>query len=277
MATDKQKRPAGKEGGRRQSRSGRSKRDGSAGGHQGRVMHCLLSTIFPSGARILGQDHIYTLGRDHDCDVVLPHHEVSRRHAKLRWFKGSFRLKDLDSANGTFLNGTRLEETGTLEEGARLELGPFRISYRQFPGDVSVILTKARDETEETVLTGAPEPDAAGTADDGDVFGGKFSGLELVEVCQFLCSSKKSGVITVNGAAANGEIELGYGSLVRAEAGSLTGVAAARELLTQDGGSFDFFGANPKLQQVKPLVDTMPFLTDLCQEQEDPLPDLERL
>lgn len=48
------------------------------------------------------------LGRDDDCDVILPSSTVSKKHAELRQSLGNWMLKDLGSANGTFINGTQV-------------------------------------------------------------------------------------------------------------------------------------------------------------------------
>jgi hypothetical protein len=45
------------------------------------------------------------LGRYHACDVVLSHMSVSRRHARLTFRDGNWVLRDLDSTNGTLVNG----------------------------------------------------------------------------------------------------------------------------------------------------------------------------
>ena len=50
-----------------------------------------------------------TLGRDADCGMVLPGHDVSRRHAEVR--AGPLpHLYDLGSRNGTWINGVRVDD-----------------------------------------------------------------------------------------------------------------------------------------------------------------------
>jgi pSer/pThr/pTyr-binding forkhead associated (FHA) protein len=51
----------------------------------------------------------FVMGTDSACDLVLPGPYVGRRHAEVRAEEGTFRLVDLQSKNGTFLNGTRVE------------------------------------------------------------------------------------------------------------------------------------------------------------------------
>ncbi|HMC23364.1 MAG TPA: FHA domain-containing serine/threonine-protein kinase [Thermoanaerobaculia bacterium] len=49
------------------------------------------------------------VGRDRSCGIVLAHPAVSRRHARITLSGSSCILEDLKSANGTFVNNTRVE------------------------------------------------------------------------------------------------------------------------------------------------------------------------
>lgn len=63
------------------------------------------------------------IGRASDTDVTLQDANVSRRHASIRRLEdGSLELRDLGSANGTFVNGERVE-THVLRGGEQLQLG----------------------------------------------------------------------------------------------------------------------------------------------------------
>ncbi|MGH9418361.1 MAG: protein kinase domain-containing protein, partial [Thermoanaerobaculia bacterium] len=50
------------------------------------------------------------VGRDRTCSVVLAHPAVSRRHARITMNGGSYTLEDLKSANGTYVNNTRIDK-----------------------------------------------------------------------------------------------------------------------------------------------------------------------
>jgi serine/threonine protein kinase len=50
------------------------------------------------------------VGRDRTCSVVLAHPAVSRRHARITMNGGSYTLEDLKSANGTYVNNTRVDK-----------------------------------------------------------------------------------------------------------------------------------------------------------------------
>ena len=48
----------------------------------------------------------YILGRSNDCQLFLTDNNVSRRHAELKFNGSAWVITDLDSANGTFVNGS---------------------------------------------------------------------------------------------------------------------------------------------------------------------------
>ena len=62
------------------------------------------------------------LGRDEDCDVVLPERLVSRHHAAIRCRDEGYLLEDLGSKNGTFLNGQAVTEPVILQDGDEIQI-----------------------------------------------------------------------------------------------------------------------------------------------------------
>ena len=64
-----------------------------------------------------------TIGRDDDCDIVIPDRQVSRFHAEVTLNEnGDFMLSDLKSKNGTTLNGELLLEKEKLKEGDEIKI-----------------------------------------------------------------------------------------------------------------------------------------------------------
>lgn len=51
------------------------------------------------------------LGRDSSCDITIPGTHLSRRHAELAVNEQSLLIRDLNSANGTYVNNRRITET----------------------------------------------------------------------------------------------------------------------------------------------------------------------
>ncbi len=61
--------------------------------------------------------------------VVLEHPRVSRRHAEVRVGDGKIFLRDLGSANGTFLNGERITSYREVQKGDRIDIGPYSFQF----------------------------------------------------------------------------------------------------------------------------------------------------
>jgi hypothetical protein len=71
-----------------------------------------------------------TVGRSSDCDVVVGEQTVSRYHAELRHGgDDGWTVRDLDSTNGTWLNGSRIREARVFR-GDVLRLGGLRMDLR---------------------------------------------------------------------------------------------------------------------------------------------------
>ena len=75
---------------------------------------------FPLG----GQENRIGRGAD-QCELVVPHPTVSRRHAKLSLAGEALQIEDLGSTNGTAVNGVVLRAGATmaLQAGSKLRLG----------------------------------------------------------------------------------------------------------------------------------------------------------
>lgn len=73
-----------------------------------------------------------SIGRAPSCDLVLADPKVSRRHALVQVQKQyQFWLMDLGSSNGTYVNGQRVTQPVLLRNLDQIELGPFRLLFRQ--------------------------------------------------------------------------------------------------------------------------------------------------
>jgi hypothetical protein len=97
--------------------------DGSAGHH--------LRIVRPRAAR----RHIpiafvpLTIGRSAPADLVLEGAEISRAHCRIEIIEGRISVTDLNSTNGTYVDGKRIGGTHPLERGAMIEIGPYVIEY----------------------------------------------------------------------------------------------------------------------------------------------------
>ena len=78
---------------------------------------------------------VTVIGRGTDTDVRLTDQSVSRRHAEIRVANGATMLNDLQSTNGTTVNGVTVT-TRALSDGDEIRLGETVLTYRA-PATVS--------------------------------------------------------------------------------------------------------------------------------------------
>ncbi len=65
---------------------------------------------------------VLTIGRDAECDIVVPHRQVSRFHARLSPSSEGVLLEDLASKNGTYCNGQLVTAPIYLQDGDSLQI-----------------------------------------------------------------------------------------------------------------------------------------------------------
>src|SRR6187402_2822564 len=68
-----------------------------------------------------------TIGRSRGATVVVDHEKVSRIHARFRRYGERLDLEDLESRNGTRVNGERIEGVRALAPGDEISIGPATI------------------------------------------------------------------------------------------------------------------------------------------------------
>jgi hypothetical protein len=86
-------------------------------------------TLELDGRRIPLTRAVTVLGRAADVDVPLDDAGVSRRHAEVHVADGRYRVVDLGSTNGTFVDGERVT-TGDLRDGSTITVGRSRLVFR---------------------------------------------------------------------------------------------------------------------------------------------------
>ncbi|HVC18810.1 MAG TPA: FHA domain-containing protein [Vicinamibacterales bacterium] len=91
----------------------------------------ILQTIEETGAPPhtfrLSAGAIKTIGRATRADFIVDRVTVSRLHCRLTADGDQMQVVDLDSTNGTFVNGARISQ-GTLAAGDRLRVGRVEFS-----------------------------------------------------------------------------------------------------------------------------------------------------
>jgi len=77
------------------------------------------------------------LGREGENDFLVPHASVSRQHCEVWLLEDSVVVRDLDSRNGTFVEGERVQEAALLA-GQTLRLGDVEMVLKEAPVKISV-------------------------------------------------------------------------------------------------------------------------------------------
>ncbi len=72
---------------------------------------------------------VTTIGRTNGNDFVISGRTVSRRHARLWFDNGRWYLEDLQSANGTFVNGNRIYQVVMLNDGDVINFGDEAVTF----------------------------------------------------------------------------------------------------------------------------------------------------
>lgn len=62
------------------------------------------------------------MGRESDCDIIIPLRQVSRHHARIRLSPTGTVVEDLHSKNGTYLNGRLVQDPMPLTDGDELQI-----------------------------------------------------------------------------------------------------------------------------------------------------------
>lgn len=74
------------------------------------------------------QEHYYIgdntyIGRDDSNDVVLKDRFISKKHARIIKDQGIYFIEDLNSANGIYLNGEKINEAIELKDKDLIDIG----------------------------------------------------------------------------------------------------------------------------------------------------------
>src|SRR2546427_5510937 len=91
------------------------------------------------------------VGRQDGCDLRIPSSAVSRRHCRLSFRNEYLTVEDLDSSNGTFVNGVRITGQQVVRPGDLVEIGPvtFLVKYQLTRAAIDRLLEEGIEAEEE--------------------------------------------------------------------------------------------------------------------------------
>ncbi len=75
------------------------------------------------------KEQVINIGRDQSNDIVLNHPMVSRFHASIRGSDGQFFINDLNSSNGTYVNGQRILKQGLLSPDSLVQICAYKLFF----------------------------------------------------------------------------------------------------------------------------------------------------
>uniref|UniRef100_A0A832H7U1 FHA domain-containing protein n=1 Tax=Oscillatoriales cyanobacterium SpSt-402 TaxID=2282168 RepID=A0A832H7U1_9CYAN len=92
---------------------------------------CIVTNLLSGGSQTLFQPQmVWTIGRNREAALPLRDRALSRRHAVILYVpEEGFYLVDLNSMNGSFVNGIRLQQRQLLKDSDRIRLGSFEFSF----------------------------------------------------------------------------------------------------------------------------------------------------
>jgi serine phosphatase RsbU (regulator of sigma subunit) len=92
-----------------------------------------------------------SIGRASDCTIPIKDRYLSRKHAEIVPVNGNWTLRDCGSANGTFVNGMRVDRERQLHSGDRIRLGDTEIVFESAEHNTDRILAIADTASNTTI------------------------------------------------------------------------------------------------------------------------------
>jgi pSer/pThr/pTyr-binding forkhead associated (FHA) protein len=91
----------------------------------------IVTNLVGGGSQILFQPQmVWTIGRNREAALPLRDRVLSRRHAVILYAQGEgFHLIDLNSMNGSYVNGIRIQQRQLLRDGDRVRIGSVEFSF----------------------------------------------------------------------------------------------------------------------------------------------------
>ena len=105
------------------------------------------------------EDITHILGKDVENGISFDNPFVSRRHAHIELVEGEYRIRDLGSTNGTFVNGKSVgADHVRLNHGDRIELaeGEVIMSFRLPESTITLRLPSNRPSTDKGIVVERP-------------------------------------------------------------------------------------------------------------------------
>ena len=186
----------------------------------------------PSPPLRLDAEREVVIGRSRSCELTLQAGQASRRHAAVRFENDHFRVRDLESTNGTFVNGEPLGAEHVLRPGDRIEVGGIIVTFCQVDEAMEDAMNDPGEG--ETILMARPR------SGETEALRGSFEQIPSFAVLQILEMGNQTGLLSVESTDGASSMWLEGGRLIHAETEKAEGFDAATEIVQNTSGRFLF-------------------------------------
>jgi pSer/pThr/pTyr-binding forkhead associated (FHA) protein len=186
------------------------------------------------------------IGRSQSCELTLHVGQASRRHAAVRFADDHYRVRDLDSTNGTLLNGELLETDKILRPGDRIEIGGTSVTFCQMDEAMEGAMAEPPYQGQ-TILMEPPTAGGSSGAKEG--LRGNFEQIPSFAVLQILEMGSQTGLLYVETSEGNSWMWMENGRVVHCETEKSQGFEAAVEIVQSPSGRFVFEPGGQALQR----------------------------
>jgi two-component system, NtrC family, response regulator HydG len=94
------------------------------------------------------------LGRSDECQIILPDPLCSRVHSEVWYDQGRWLVRDVDSRNGTYVNGQKIDEA-VIDEGHNIRVGSVEFEFH-LADNPPTLSTGIQDSYTQTIVRDAP-------------------------------------------------------------------------------------------------------------------------
>jgi pSer/pThr/pTyr-binding forkhead associated (FHA) protein len=194
------------------------------------VLH-FIEGKYEGGRFVLDPTKETIIGRNPNLDIVLVEDLVSRRHAKILFLEDGIYIQDLNSTNGTFVNGERIGYT-KIEEGDRILIG----------SSIMKLSKEKKEEEEEYPKTIVQELSKTSETERQKLISGYIEEIPLPDLLQLLSGGNKNGILEIKSGEKKGKIYFEKGKIQAALIDGLEDAPkkAIYRMLSWTKGIFEF-------------------------------------
>jgi pSer/pThr/pTyr-binding forkhead associated (FHA) protein len=202
-----------------------------------------LSGRLEGGVVPLQPGSAIVIGRQPGADVLIGDDLVSRRHARVMFDGSAVVVEDLESTNGTFVNGARVLRA-QIAEGDRVLIGEsvFTLVVRQRSHAISA--TAVRPLVDAPTITGDGRTTHA--------IAGRLEEVPLYDLLQLLATARKSGILTLRSGERVAEVRLDRGRVVGCSLDARADLAPQKAMFRLFGWASGQFELRPAAADEEP-------------------------